>query len=66
MVHDDADFNEEGDVKTIAFENFVNAAAFHFDGTGEPGNASALGFEFPFNHVTEVDCLIVHFVSKFE
>ena len=66
MVHHDTDADEQFHIETIALKKFVNAAALLVYGAGKPGNTPALGLEFPFNHVAEMNCLIVHFVSKFE
>ena len=55
MVHDDTDANEQAHVEAVAFEDFVNAAAFHVDGTGQPGDTAALGLELPFDHVSEMN-----------
>lgn len=63
MVHNDADADQETDIEAVTIKDFVNAATFHVDGPSKPGYTSTLGLEFPFNHVAEMNCLIVHFVS---
>ena len=55
MVHDDTDANEQAHVEAVAFEDFVNAAAFHVDCTCKPYNGSTLGLEFPLDHVAEMN-----------
>ena len=66
VVHNDTDADKKTHIEAVAFKNLVNAATFHVNGAREPGNTSALGFEFLFNHVAEMNCLLVHNVSKFE
>ena len=57
MVHDDTDANEQAHVEAVAFEDFVNAAAFHVDSSGKPYYSSALGPEFPLDHGTKMNGL---------
>ena len=64
VVHHNADADKQSNIKTIALKDFVNAAAFHVNGAGKPGNTTALGLEFPFDHVAEMNWLSVHFVSE--
>lgn len=66
VVHDNADADQQFHVKTVALEKLVNTAPLLMNGASEPRNTTALGLEFLFDHVAEMNGLIVHFVSNVE